>query len=114
VEQTDPKTPTVVGIYISGEDNADLGKEDFKKSSVIANYSRTIAEMMQVVRTGKAWDASSKLDAQALAATKKITDFQAKLVKITPDQEALTDLTVITPKPGKNRALTILRDLSMS
>jgi hypothetical protein len=53
--------------------------------------------MLQVLRSGKPWDASAKVDAQALAAAKKITDFQAKLARIVPDQEALTDLTVSAP-----------------
>jgi hypothetical protein len=50
--------------------------------------------MMEVIRSGKAWDQSSKVDAKAVATAKKITDFQTKLSKIVPDQEALTDLTV--------------------
>jgi hypothetical protein len=50
--------------------------------------------MMSVVRSGQPWVASAKVDATSLAAAKKVVDFQTKLSKIVPDQEALSDLTV--------------------
>jgi predicted metalloendopeptidase len=94
LSQADPKTPTVLGIYISGEDDADLSKEDHKKPALVTNYSRTIAEQMEIVRSGTPSTASAKIDAKALAAAKKITDLQTKLSKIVPDQEALQEFTV--------------------
>lgn len=52
-----------------------------------------MAAMMEVVKSGKS-GSLAKPDAKALAAAKKITDFQGKISKIVPDQEALNDLTV--------------------
>lgn len=92
-EKVDPKTPTTVGIYISGEDDADLSKEDYKKSATVAKYDRVIAEILDIVRTGKV-AGQSKVSSDAVARAKKITDFQAKIAKIVPEQEALTDFTV--------------------
>jgi endothelin-converting enzyme len=103
LNQTDPKTPTVVGIYISGEEDADLSKEERKKTALVNNYNRMIAEMMEVVRTGNPWSPAAKVDAKALANAKKITTFQTRIARILPDQEALSDLTVsATPEnmPG--------------
>jgi hypothetical protein len=94
LKKTDPKTPTVVGIYLSGEEDADLSKEERKKTALVTNYNRMIAEMMEVVRTGSPLAPSAKVDAKALAAAKKITTFQTRIARILPDQEALSDLTV--------------------
>jgi hypothetical protein len=52
-----------------------------------------ITQMMEIVRSGKP-GSSAKADAKALAAAKRIADFQGKISKIVPDQEVLNDLTV--------------------
>jgi len=105
--QTNPTNRAEVGIYLSGEDDADLSKEDFKKSATINNYSKMMAEMMEVVRSGKP-GSSAKPDAKALAAAKKIAEFQGKISKIVPNQEALNDLTVSPNNRAIFTALVIL------
>jgi hypothetical protein len=80
-----------VVISISPGSDGLPSKEYYKKPIVVANYTRTVAEMMQVISSGQPWNESTTTSAAAMDTAKKIVELERKISTNSPDPEAFND-----------------------
>jgi hypothetical protein len=91
--------PDVVMISLGGGETS-LSKEYYKKPAVVANYSRSIAEMIQVIGSGKPIDEEpipAARNATLFDKATKIAQFEKRLSEISPNPEEAGEIKVIGP-----------------
>jgi endothelin-converting enzyme len=74
-----------------------LSKQYYNKSIVLANYTRAIAEMTQVITSGKTIleePIPASRNASLFAEAKKIVDFEKVLSDHMPEPDQLSNITV--------------------
>ena len=72
-------------------------KEYYNNTRVVANYTRTIAQMFQVIWTGEPIPAESiakNVSGEYMSMAKKIVDLETKLSRASPDPDRAQEITV--------------------
>ncbi|KAF4545502.1 Endothelin-converting enzyme protein [Lasiodiplodia theobromae] len=89
----DDKTPQVVTIFVGGGVYGLPSKEYYNRSQIVANYTKTIADMFAIVN-----EDSNSATYEDLAS--KIVDLEGKLAHAQPDPDQENDVTYnYNPKP---------------
>lgn len=101
VLQADDKTPQVVTIFVGGGVYGLPSKEYYNRSQIVANYTRTIADMFAIVN-----EDSNATAYEDLAS--KIVDLEGELARAQPDPDQANDVTVSTFQPSTTSTLCSL------
>jgi predicted metalloendopeptidase len=98
-KQTDDKNPDVNVIGVGGGESALPSKQYYNNTKVVANYTRTVAQMLQVIWTGKAIANESLFldaDPQYMEISKKVFELEKQIAFASPEPEVAQEITVST------------------
>jgi endothelin-converting enzyme len=90
---TDNKTPELVLVHFSGG-ILRLPKAQYKKSSIVTEYAEMIAQMLQIIDTGKAIDNAPASASSFQALASDIVALEKSIARNTADPEKGRDLDV--------------------
>ena len=96
LNQADDMNPNTTIIYL-GSSSLSLSKQLYNKSIVITNYTRSIAEMLQVLQTGKPIDEQplpAGTNSSLYVKAQRIVAFEKKMSENLPDPEVSSDIEV--------------------
>ena len=102
--------PNTTIIYL-GSSSLSLSKQLYNKSIVITNYTRSIAEMLQVLQTGKPIDEQplpAGTNSSLYVKAQRIVAFEKKMSENLPDPEVSSDIEVLLRISRRWRRLTVL------
>jgi hypothetical protein len=90
--------PDVVMISLGGGE-VSLSKQYYQKPGVVANYTRSIAEMIQVIGSGKTIDEEpipASRNATLFEKATKIAQLEKRMSEISPSPEVASEIKVYT------------------
>jgi len=88
--------PETVVISL-GASEVEMTKQYYNNSVILANYTRAVAEMLQVVQSGKPIDEEpipSNANSSLYSKARRIVNFEKVIAENTPDPEQANDVKV--------------------
>lgn len=97
-KKADNKEPDVNVIAIRIGETGMSSKKDYESPVLVANYTRSVAQMFQVIWTGQPIPNASLFqdpeNPEYKETAKLIAEFETKLIKASPDPEVLGETSV--------------------
>jgi endothelin-converting enzyme len=94
--QVDDMNPDTTILNL-GASEFQLAKEYYKKPAVLTNYTRALAQTLQVISSGKPYDEEpipATKNASLFEKAQRIVDFEKKVALVTPEPDQASDVKV--------------------